>query len=406
MIVLRRLLLSLVCLFGLVDSELQAQRKSVDSGPKLYRSKTFQVYTDLPEEQARELVDRLETMIRLVSGYYGRPCRKTIRMYVVDDFANWPAEDLAKLSPEGLDSIRGEGGLTATRVTAVRGGPKLDADSIVYASSKHGTPMHEAIHAYCGLTFGSTGPVWYSEGMAELGKYWRENDSSVNASPYVIEYLKSNPPKPLKEVINNPLERTGDSWQNYAWRWVICHLLSTNPNYKQRFKPLGIALMTSDTASFDKVYGTQFDEIEFEYRLFLKNLEPGYRCDLTSWDWKSRSRPLTGNARTQARIVAGQGWQPSRARVQAGTTYAVAAEGTWTLGEGTSVSAAGDETGRGRLVGVIFADYTLGEPFEIGDAETFTAPGDGQLFLRCRDAWGRIAENEGTITVRIFRHSD
>lgn len=400
-----RFMLALVGLLALAVGETHAQRESASPGPRLHKSKTFQIYTDLPARQAEELVDRLESMIRLVAGYFGRPCRKTIRMYVVDDLKHWTAEDLAKLSPEGLDSIRDEGGVTVTRVTAVRGGPRLDADAIVYASARHGTPMHEAIHAYCGLTFGSIGPVWYAEGLAELGKYWRENDSSVNASPYVIEYLKSTSPKPLQAVINNPLERTGDSWQNYAWRWAVCHLLSTNLNYKQRFKPLGIALMTSQTASFEKVYGSQFDEIEYEYRMFLQNLEPGYRCDLNSWDWKARFRPLTGSASAQIRIKAGYGWQPSRALVRTGTTYAVSAEGTWTLGDGTSVSADGDETGRGRLIGAIFKDYQLGKPFDIGNAETWTAPGDGQLFLRCQDAWGRIDENQGTVTVRISPHS-
>jgi len=39
--------------------------------------------------------------------------------------------------------------------------------------------------------FATTGPTWYSEGMAELGTYWREGDTSVNADPRILEYLAS-----------------------------------------------------------------------------------------------------------------------------------------------------------------------------------------------------------------------
>lgn len=371
------------------------------SGPQLYTSRNFQLYTDIPQLGAEELLERLETMLKLVSAYYGRPLRKQIRMYVVDELGQWPAEELAKMDPGGLQSIRTGGGLTVTAVRSVAGGgPKLDADAIVYAISGHGTPQHEAVHAYCGITFGEVGPVWYSEGMAEIGKYWKEGDRGVNAGPEVIRYLQSVPRKPLNEIVNNPLERTGDSWQNYSWRWALCHLLSFNENYAARFKPLGMALLNGRNASFDQVYGSQLQEIEFEYALFIQDVEPGYRNDLCSWDWKTRFKPLSGKAQNLVKIDAQKGWQASRVTVKSGTVYSISTEGTWTL-DGESLSAAGDDSGRGCLVGVVFDDYSLSESFDLGGTETFTAPVDGQLYLRCRSDWGKITLNKGTVTVRI-----
>lgn len=370
------------------------------AGPQLYRSRNFQLFTDLPKEGAEELLEKLETMTKLVSAYYGRPLRKQIRMFVVDELSNWPADELAKMGPEGLDSVRTGGGLTVTTVQGLVGGPKLDADAIVYAVARRGTPQHEAIHAYCGITFGDTGPVWYAEGMAEVGKYWKENDKGVNASPEVIRYLKSVPLKPLHDVVNNPLERTGDSWQNYSWRWVLCHLLGFNQNYTDRFKPLGLAMMTGKNTGFNQVYGMQFQEIEFEYRLFVQDLEPGYRCDLCSWDWKTRFKPLAGKAVSTVRIDAQRGWQASRLAVKSGTTYEISSDGEWTV-DGDKLSAAGDDSGRGRLIGVVFNDYTLSEPFDLGNLESFIAPADGQLFLRCQSDWGKIADNKGAINVRF-----
>jgi len=393
------LLAAVFCVFCLGSSQpVQAQ----PSGPQVYTSRNFQVMTDLPAPEAKELLVRLETMIKLVAGYFGSPLRKPIRMYVVKDLNSWPPSELQKLEPSGIESIRQRGGLTVTLTREIRGGPKIDADAVVYATADHGTPQHEAVHAYCGITFGETGPVWYSEGMAEVGQYWRENDKGVNAHPGVIDYLKSREPKPLVEIIGSPLETTGDSWQNYAWRWAICHLLGTNENYNTRFKPLGMSLLTGGNATFESVYGTQIQEIDFEYRQFLKDVEPGYRSDLCSWDWKTQFKAIKAKPGALAKINAKQGWQSSRGFVEQGETYQVAVTGKWKLSkDGEDVSAAGDAQGQGKLIGIIFHDYALSEPFEIGESRTFTASESGKLYLRCGDRWGELGDNQGVLTVRV-----
>ena len=35
--------------------------------------------------------------------------------------------------------------------------------------------------------------------------------------------------------------------------------------------------------------------------------------------------------------------------------------------------------------------------------KAFTAPGDGNLLLRCRDDWHQLADNSGRLTVRMKR---
>jgi len=379
-----------------------ALAQTAATGPQSYSSRNFQLMTDLPSQEARELLARLETMLKLVTGYFGRPLRKPIRMYVVKDLATWPTSELQNMAPQGIESIRERGGLTVTQVRQTTTGRKLDADSVVYAVADHGTPQHEAVHAYCGITFGETGPTWYSEGMAEVGQYWRENDLGVNAHDVVIAYLKSQPPKPLMEILNNPLETTGDSWQNYAWRWAVCHLLGTNENYKSRFKPLGMSLLTDGNATFESVYGTQLQEIDFEYRLFLHDLEMGYRSDLCSWDWKTPFKVIKSRPGSVARINAKGGWQASRGLVEPGTNYRMTATGTWKLSkEGESLSVAGDAQGHGRIWGIVFTDYQLSEPFELEENQLFTVPQAGKLYLRCGDKWGELGDNSGIISVRI-----
>ena len=367
--------------------------------PRKYTSKSFLLYTDLADADAKELLNRLESMLGFVARYWGRPHRGVIEMYVAENLDDWPSQVLNKMAPSGIASIRSGGGLTIGAVM-VRGN-QFRSKAVVYAVAKHGIPQHEAVHAYCDHAFGGTGPVWYSEGMAEVGNYWRNGEKGVGAPRYVIRYLKSAPTKKLDAIVNNPLEQTGDSWQNYAWRWALCHLLGHNENYTKRFKPLGLQLLTRKKIDFWQVYGTQAEEINFEYRQFLQDMTPGYRVDLCSWDWKTRFAIPTKGRTMTAKIAADRGWQGSRLAVAAGTEYEYSASGNWSTEEnGTDVDGDGTADGRGRLQGVVFSDYALSEPFELGTFGTFTAPADGKLYLRCSDDWGAIADNSGSLTVR------
>lgn len=363
-----------------------------------YRSPHFLVHTDLSALEAKELLIRLERMLKLVSGYWGKPPVGVIECFVVKDLKNWPE---GSLEPAGLASIASGGGLTITDGYVL--GQKVMMRARVFSGADHGTPQHEAVHAYCGQTFGSTGPVWYSEGMAEMGNYWIEGEKSVKIHEGVLEYLQKSKPQTLAEIVNANSKQTGDSWQNYAWRWALCHLLANNPNYSDRFRPLGLALLAKQPgASFEQTYGSMAREIQFEYSFFLKHLSMGYRVDLCAWDWKKKFVPLKGAATVSSKINSAQGWQASSATVAADTEYEYSATGAWALSKaGKAVNADGEGKGEGRLMGVILEDFTLSEPFELGAYGTFTPPSSGKLYLRCQDAWNELADNKGMITVRL-----
>ena len=372
---------------------------SADAAVIEVASPHFRVVTDLSNEEAADLLEKLETMLGHVQRYWGRRLPKPIDMYVAKDLSGWPESYLNRMSPDGVMSIRNRGGLTI-RQTA-RLGAKWDSRAVVYATSERGTAQHEAVHAYCGLAFGETGPVWYAEGMAEVGQYWRKDDpSAVHAHPVVINYLKGTDPKPLAELVS-PNQQTGDSWQNYASRWALCHLLGFNPNYDKRFKPLGLALLSGKPVQFKDAYGPQSQEIEFEYALFLEHLCEGYRMDLCAWDWRKSRTKVPRTRGTPFTVKARAGWQPTPIVVKEGDVYTVTTDGEWTIDDATETTADGAADGRGRLVGVIFDDYELSEPFDLGADVCFTAPRDGQLVLRCRDDWGALADNDGTIKGKL-----
>lgn len=372
------------------------------AGINEYSSKNFALRTDLSPDDAKELLTRLETMLVLVAKYFGKPNLQIIEMNVVKDQANWPP---GSIDPDAIASIQTGGGITLSVTQFQRSGTgqkqAVAAKSIVWAVADRGTPQHEAVHAYCHQSFGRTGPTWYSEGMAELGQYWKEKEDGVHIHEGVLRYLKSQPPKDLTEIVD-PSQRTGDSWQNYSWRWALCHLLAANPNYASRFKPLGLALLNDQQTSFEAVYGSMAKEINFEYEFFLRHLDQGFRADLCSWDWKAKFQRLKGTGSVQVKVDAMRGWQPARVAVKDGDKLSLGAIGEWAVSKSAKkVTADGDDDGKGKLIGILFEDYKLSEPFDLGATCEWTAAGSGHLFLRCQDDWNSIADNSGIISVKI-----
>ncbi len=376
----------------------------VEDGPRDYTSRNFLLHTDISADEAKELLQRLETMLTQVSKYWGKPNGQTIEMYVAKDVNSWPA---GFFPPEAVDSMTTGGGLTMSQTRAMVNtltGKKIGniaAKSIVYAVADHGTPQHEAVHAYCHQSFGTTGPTWFAEGIAEIGHYWKDKDYSVQIHPEVLKYLQRSEPKPLAEIVDSR-ERTGDSWQNYAWRWALCHMLAYNPNYGDRFRPLGLQILAEQGATFQSVYGPMAPEIAFEYRFFLDHMDNGFRVDLCRWDWKTKAVGLRGSANVQSKIEAARGWQSSRLLAKEGQMYEFTATGEWSIEkEGDKLTADGDANGKGKLVGVMFDDYKLSDSFPLGTTGRWATPSDGVLFVRCDDAWNAIADNTGVITLKI-----
>jgi hypothetical protein len=376
------------------------------SQPADFKSTHFLLHTDLPSKEAHDLLNRLETMLKLIANYWGHPPLGTIECYVVKDLGCWPE---GVLSAQGRAKIQQGAGVTLVE-TLNRGNQTVAAKAIVYATADHGTPQHEAVHAYCGQTFGKTGPLWYSEGMAEMGQYWRPGDASVRCPDYMIKYIRSVPPKPLAEILaEDGMPRpgkqaafSGDSWQNYAWRWALCHLLENNPNYAPRFRLLGAGFLIGSHVGFDETFGAMRDEIAFEYRFFLRHMDAGYRVDLCSWDWKRKFNRPSGETPKVARVAANRGWQPTGALVSPDRTYEFSASGTWQLSKGgADLSADGQSDGAGRLEGVILNDFTLGQPFALSSYGKFTPPTEGKLYLRCADKWHELADNKGGMTVKL-----
>ncbi len=389
------------------DEKLENKYRSLSDEPlrepRLIRSAHFAFLTDVSEREAKIILDKLERMAGLLERFFGRKPAGVVEGFIVHDLGAFPAGTLPE--PAGVAKIRERAGIC---FNARLGDQRR---STLYSCTDHGVIQHECTHGFCHMTFGSTGPTRLAEGVAEMANYWKEGEQAVDISPAVMTYLQHASPKRGLLEIAVPGRTPSGTWQDYAWRWALCHLLANNPNYDDRFKPLAIALMEERPGvSFESVYGPVAREISFEYDQFLRAVGNGYRADLVAWPWKARFRPLKGDSgRVTAAIRARAGWQASGLRVERGATYEAAADGTWrTAAAGEPVTADGSGTGRGRLTAVVFrdAEFALEEPFHVGVAKRFTAAADGQLFLRCADDWTGLADNDGEVEVTLRRIVD
>lgn len=376
--------------------------------PREIRSRHFRFITDISDRQAQIILDKLETMVSLLSSYFGRRPTGVVNGYIVRDLNNgWqgkligPKDQLAA----GVAKIRARAGICFNLSLGSQ------RQAVLYSCDDHGVIQHECTHGFCHMVFGSTGPTWLAEGVAELGQYWKKGQLEVDINPSVLTYLQRARPKRSLLEIAVPGRTPPGGWQDYAWRWALCHLLSNNPNYSSRFKPLAIALMEKRPGvTFAAVYGPMANEITFEYDQFLHNLTNGYRPDLCAWDWKTKFKPLTAQRPvTTIRIKAAAGWQASGLQLETGVSYTVKTVGQWKIAPGTiAYDGNGDNDGRGSLLGAIMTTsstgrYTLSSGLPFRSETSFTAPVDGKLFLRCRDDWGMLHDNDGEISVHLSR---
>lgn len=370
--------------------------------PRRVRNEHFILYTDMSDRSAKILLAKLKRTYTRLFRYFGRQPKEPIECYVVSDIQHWNNADQIPADPIPADAIRRIAeGTGLTTFSRLAGYPK----STVYSCDDHGVVQHEAVHAFCNLAYGSCGPIWYAEGMAELGLYWRPDEHDVQIEPVVIDFLTQSKRKKLTEIIA-PKQRSGDSWEAYAWRWALCHLMSSNKNYARKFKRLGVDLMSDKETSFELAFKKDMKRIAFEYDQFIRNFDNGYRVDLCVWDWSTKPSPLAVNQKVKIEVTAKLGWQATPIKIQKGTTYEFvdAGDSKWKLrSQGKPLSADGDALGNGRLVGVILKDYKLTKPFELGTRGSFRAPESGQLFVRCQDKWTALDDNEGKVVVHFRR---
>jgi hypothetical protein len=400
--------------------------------PSTVRTPHFVVHSDLTDSEVQAVIKRMEATLDASERYWGQPLRGSIECYVVKNLDAWP--DWKLPHPMARVLIGRVGGATVGR--RVKAGNRQKAKAMVFASTGDGVAEHEVVHAYCGQTFGAIGPDWYREGMAQMITYRRCSGEGVKCPPRVLKNIKSGKRRqlggilragafskdlsdslkrkasdrdellglvPLEDWTESDVRSLSQMHQSYSWSWLACHMLDENPNYRARFRSMGIGYLINRQDSRG-LFETLSNEMDFEFRFMVDRLDDGYRSDLCYWDWNKRFRPLDSHRDVRVCIKSARGYQASGLTLEAGRRYCYSSEGSWQVSEDAApVGAEGDEQGWGALEGVIMNNYQLSQPFLLRNRGQFIAPSAGLLYLRCRDQWNQIADNTGDLVVVFTR---
>ena len=401
-----------------------SERECRSEAIRSHKSPHFEIFTDVDASDSQMYLRRMERVLREVRNYWGKPLPGRVICYLVADVDNWSASDFP--IPNAQRVITNLGGGT----DVVRARSRHGRQAVIYATTAPGVLEHEVVHAYCGQTFGRSGPEWYREGMAELFSQDPCATDQEICRPYTLAALQANPLPSAGDIMQQgnftrdiaravkrdvSAESTTD-WtdadqQNiarakicYAHSWALCHLLYNNPNYRERFQAAGKLALAGHRNSFRDAFAGILPYLEFELAQFAKHLDDGYRVDLCRWDWDSEHRTLEVGKTTTVRVVARRGYQTAKLRLRADQQYRIETQGDWHVEPaGTQLQTTEHAAGRGQLESVVMRDFELGEAVAFDRQGQLNTDSDGTLYLRCRDEWQRLSDNRGMVQVRITR---
>ena len=202
----------------------------------------------------------------------------------------------------------------------------------------------------------------------------------------------------------------------YGWCWAVAAFLDGHPRYRERFRQLAARVAASD---FNREVLDRFEsdwpQLGEEWQLFTDNLEYGYDLEREAIDFRPGT-PLPRDGAT-VKVAADRGWQSSGIVVEAGRTYRLQATGRYQVAKDER-SWLSDPNGvtirywEGRPLGVLLAavhpepfdprtESSLLSPITVGQEATIQPQASGTLYLRINDSPAELADNAGTLDVRV-----
>ena len=290
--------------------------------------------------------------------------------------------------------------------------------------------LHEATHAFMYSTFGTCGPTWYMEGLAELLATHRLADGKLtlgyfpaNAEevPYwgrikiVRDAVQSGRSMTVDEILAYPTDAFLKN-ETYGWSWAAAAFLDGHPAYRDRFRALTGDVKAEDfNGRFRARFADDWHELNIGWQVFIHELDYGY--DLV----RNAVKFHHGKPMEQGTIVvaADRGWQSSGVRVEPGVDYQITSTGRYQVADRPKVwwSEPDGVTIRyhrgqplGRALAIVLPDDAIAapwpEPIPIGTAWTFSAQTAGTLYFKINDSPSELSDNAGSVELTVARSSD
>lgn len=297
--------------------------------------------------------------------------------------------------------------------------------------------LHEGTHGFMNWHLGGTGPMWFTEGTAELlGTHnWKDGTLTLRYNPkdnteaehwgrvkIIKDLFKKNRALSIESIFF--MRRQGQLTNDvYAWCWAICSFFDQHPRWQRAFRDMSKHCATNGdefTWIFKRAIKDDLLEINEQWQLYVTNIEYGYDVARAAVDYQ-RGQPVPASGAT-AIVAADRGWQSSGFRIDEGRTYEITATGRYVIGADPKpwLCEAGGVTIRyndghplGILVGAIRDDdeplidnATPLAHFEvIGLGRTIQCKRSGTLYIRINESAADLADNQGQLTVRIVPKS-
>jgi hypothetical protein len=293
--------------------------------------------------------------------------------------------------------------------------------------------LHEGTHAFMARHFGGLGPPWYAEGMAEyLGTHkWEGGKLTLGYNPRTkeeapfwgrVKVLKddfaASRGKLLAEVFEyGPQAHLKN--EPYAWSWAAAMFLDNHPLSRKAFRKLKESSPDRSmdfSTKFVKDLDRDWPVISEDWQLFIASADYGYDVARAAVQRKGEVTALPAAGATIT-VAADRGWQSSGFAVEPGKTYKLTATGRYQVAKEPQPWPC--EPGgitiryhRGKPLGMLMAAIgdvkldahtvtPLAKPTAVGTLAELTPMFAGTLYLSINEAAGGLADNEGTLTVRI-----
>ena len=397
-------------------------------GIHLYESTRLKLYTDIDSQLAATLPAVIDQAYPALENYFGPlpPDREGTKFQVTGYIMqNRELFKKAGVILEDLPKI----------VNGRHQGAQfwMDAQSESYYL-RH-LMLHEYTHCYSMIMDNIGAPVWYLEGIAEsMATHSIDQNRKIhfNVMPHnkndfaglgrislVEEAVRTAPPKTMLEVMQLGSNDFVNKNEAYAWSWALCQFFDKHPRYAKPFRQLSRHMQgTEFSQNIQKMVKDDFSDINDDWLWFAKNLQPDYDSERAAITFRPGQPLKPPNLSANAVIASDQGWQSSLIHVEQGKTYNVVAEGTFILAEKPKPweSTADGISFRyfrgqplGRLVMMIRPDSdtrvsnprSILQEYPLGAKATWMAPVSGTIYFRLNDAWDELANNKGSVVVRV-----
>ncbi len=300
--------------------------------------------------------------------------------------------------------------------------------------------LHEGTHSFMYEMFGTCGPSWYMEGVAELLATHRWKPGALRLGVYPerrqdfpllgrIRMVQDEVTAGRMLTIDEILRYDGEAFLSqlpYGWSWALCSWLENHPRYRQRFGKLRRAL-NSDSADdatpadlndlLLRLTKDDRKQLNLEWTFFCREIDQGHDFARAAVDFRP-ARSLDGR-RATVEVAADRGWQSSGLRVAAGQAYRLTATGRYQVAQDPQIwwcepDGVTLEYHRGRPLGQLMvtivaedrARPAVHEPLAVGSQRTWQPAVSGVAYFRINESSAKLADNAGNLTVTMFAAAD